>query len=69
MPETRYIEEVSYPKGMKAEDKILSSAKIKQIPYEISDKQLDAELEAKAREEAIVEITAKKKIEIKARKV
>lgn len=35
-------------------------------PYEVSDEQLDAELEAKAREEAIAEITAIKKAELKA---
>ena len=41
---------------------------IETIPYEVSDEELDAELEAEARELAIKEITAKKKEELKENK-
>jgi len=67
MSETRYITEYSYPEDLPAKDKIPENAVIKQIPYEVSDEQLEAELETQAREEAMAEITAKKKAEIIAR--
>lgn len=40
MPETRNIEEYTYPKGLSAENKIPANAKINRIPYEVSDERL-----------------------------
>ncbi len=56
MPETRYIEEYTYPEGMPAKDKILANATVKRIPYEVSDEQIEAEIKAEARERAIQKI-------------
>ncbi len=67
MPETRYVREYTYPKDLPASEKTLDKATIVEIPYEVSDEELEAELEAQAREEVLKELTAKKLKEIKAR--
>ena len=47
MPETRYNERYTYPTGMAAKDKIPANAIIEQIPYEVSDEELEIEQAAK----------------------
>jgi len=71
MPETRYNTEYHYPKDLPASKRTVANAKknglIVKIPYEVSDEELDAELEERAREEAIKEITREKLAELKVR--
>lgn len=71
MPETRYITEYNYPLDIPASEKTVAKAEangwIIQIPYEVSDKELEAELEEMAKKEVLQELTARKIEEIKAR--
>lgn len=57
MPETRYIETVTYPNGLTAEEKEHTNPKAKKTrePYEVSD----AELERESAEQVIGELSAK----------
>jgi len=54
MPETKYIEEYTYPDGLTAAEKTPANAIINKIPYEVSDEQLEQE----AAEKAIAELSA-----------
>lgn len=54
MPETRYIEEYTYPDGLTPAEKIPQNATIKKIPYEVSDE----ELEMDAAERTIAELSS-----------
>ena len=60
MPETRKIEHFAA-----SSDNF--PHKIGETEYEVSDEELEAELEAQAREEAFQEITTKKLVELKAK--
>jgi len=64
MSEKRYVEVYTYPDSLSPEEKVPANATITLEAYEVSDEQLSVELEAEAREEAIAEITKKKKAEI-----
>lgn len=60
MPEVRYEEGYTYPKDMPAEDKVAKNAKIKRIPYEVSDEELAME----AAEKTIEELGNKKEADL-----
>ena len=68
---TRYIEEYNYPPGLPSSEKTVENARaygwIKQISYEVSDEEFEAEVEAEAREEAIAEITQGEIASVRAR--
>lgn len=72
MPKTRNRTIYHYPKDTPAVEKTVANAEandwVERIPYEVSDEELDAELEDQAREEVMAELIRKKKKEIKARR-
>ena len=52
MPETRYLQEVSYPPGLPVEDRTPDNAVITQVPYEVSDAELAEEQDRQVLERA-----------------
>lgn len=68
MPETRNITVQTWPEGTPVEDKIPENAIITYEPYEVSDEEIEAEIEMEAREIAIQRITDAEKAAIKAKR-
>jgi len=72
MPETRFTEEYYYPQDIPASEKTVENARtrgwVKQIPYEVSDGQIEAEIEVEAREVAIKKLADKEKAAIRAKR-
>lgn len=68
MPETRHRTKISYPEGLSGAEKTLDKATITQEPYEVSDEEIEADIEREAKEIAIQRITDAEKANIRAKR-